>query len=228
MARAGKIESGGAILTTPDYFLGVDGGATRCRARLRDGAGHTLGEAEGPAANIYVDFDAAVAVVRDVAARTLRQGGVAEPAGDRVALGLGLAGLSSDEDAARVAAALSGWATVRAANDAVTACLGAHAGADGGLVIVGTGSAGLARVDGRTTIVGGRGFLLGDDGAAARVGADAVRAALRACDRLEPMSGLSREISGSFRRRSAGDDALGAHRQARRLRRLRARGAQSR
>ena len=80
----------------------------------------------------------------------------------------------------------------------MTACLGAHAGADGGLIIAGTGSAGIALVDGQTTIVGGRGFLLGDDGAAARIGADAARAALRAFDQLEPMSGLSREILDHF------------------------------
>ena len=116
----------------------------------------------------------------------------------RVALGLGIAGLSSEVDAERVVAAFAGWARVRAANDAVTACLGAHAGADGGLIIAGTGSAGIALVDGQTTIVGGRGFLLGDDGSAARIGADAARAALRAFDRLEPMSGLSREILGHF------------------------------
>jgi glucosamine kinase len=192
------IESGGTNLTGPDYFLGVDGGATRCRARLRDRAGQSLAEADGPAANIYVGFDAALAVVLDVASEALRNGGVGEAARPRVALGLGLAGLSSEDDAKRVVAALSGWASVRAANDAVTACLGAHAGADGGLIIAGTGSAGLALVDGRTTIVGGRGFLLGDDGAAARIGADAVRAALRAFDQLEPISGLSQEILDHF------------------------------
>jgi glucosamine kinase len=185
-------------LTAPDYFLGVDGGATRCRARLRDRAGHAVGEADGPAANIYVDFDAAIAVVLDVASQALHKDGNAEPAQRRVALGLGLAGLSSELDAERVVAAFAGWARVRAANDAVIACLGAHAGADGGLIIAGTGSAGIALVDGQTTIVGGRGFLLGDDGAAARIGADAVRAALRAFDQLEPMSGLSREILDHF------------------------------
>ena len=46
----------------------------------------------------------------------------------------------------------------------MTACIGAHAGADGGLVIAGTGSAAIARVRGKETIIGGRGFALGDDG----------------------------------------------------------------
>ena len=83
-------------------------------------------------------------------------------------------------------------------NDAVTACIGANAGEDGGLIIAGTGTAGIARVNGQATIVGGRGFHLGDDGSGARIGADAARAAMRAHDGLEPMSGLSREILASF------------------------------
>jgi len=51
------------------------------------------------------------------------------------------------------------------------------------LVIAGTGSAAVARVGGqRGRVIGGRGFLLGDDGSIARVGAEAIRAALRAHD----------------------------------------------
>ena len=79
------------------------------------------------------------------------------------------------------------------------ACLGAHGGADGALVIAGTGSAAIARVRGREIVIGGRGFLLGDDGSAARVGADAIRAALRAHDGLGPTSPLTQEVMQRFR-----------------------------
>ena len=44
--------------------LGVDGGATHCRARLRDAEGNALAEASGGAANIHVDFAAAVVAMR--------------------------------------------------------------------------------------------------------------------------------------------------------------------
>jgi glucosamine kinase len=189
----------------PRFFLGVDGGATRCRARLRDAAGALLAEAEGPAANIYVDFDGAVATVRAQIEAVCAKAGLAAADCARFALGLGLAGLSSIEDAKRVAARFDQLAGVRAANDAVTACLGAHGGADGALVIAGTGSAAIARVNGRETVIGGRGFLLGDDGSAARVGADAVRAALRAHDGLGPSSPMTQEVMRRFR-----DDPLAA------------------
>jgi glucosamine kinase len=183
------------------FFLGIDGGATRCRARLRDASGALLGQASGPAANIYVDYPGAVAVVRSVVADALGQARLGLGDAKRVALGLGLAGLSTGEEAARIVAdlgALEGVASVRAANDAVTACLGAHAGADGGIVIAGTGSAGIARVGGREIVFGGRGFLLGDDGSAARIGADALRAALRACDNLGPSTPLTTSLMRHF------------------------------
>jgi glucosamine kinase len=185
----------------PRFFLGVDGGATRCRARLRDHVGAILAEIEGPAANIYVDFDGAIASARGQIEAALAKAGVAGADRERVALGLGLAGLSSADEARHVEARFVGMAGVSAANDAVTACLGAHGGADGALVIAGTGSAAIARVQGRETVIGGRGFLLGDDGSAARVGADAVRAALRAHDGLGPASPMTREIMRRF-----GDD----------------------
>ncbi|MGD0762125.1 MAG: BadF/BadG/BcrA/BcrD ATPase family protein [Roseiarcus sp.] len=183
----------------PHFFLGVDGGASGCRARLRDARGASLAEVAGPPANIYVDFDAAIANVRAQVEAACAMAGLAAANRTRLALGLGLAGLSSAGDAKRVEARFEGMAGVRAANDAVTACLGAYGGADGALVIAGTGSAAIARVRGRETVIGGRGFPLGDDGSAARVGADAIRAALRAHDGLGPSSPLTQEVMRRFR-----------------------------
>lgn len=183
--------------------MGVDGGGSTCRARLRDGAGALLAEAVGGSANVYLDRAGAIAAIRGCVAAALDAAGLASAAGVR--LGLGLAGVSSPtiaaEVAAQVGAALPGFAAVRVSNDAVTACLGAHGGADGGLVIAGTGSAGLMLAGGRELFVGGRGFLLGDDGSGARIGLDAWRRALRAHDGLEAHSLYTRELMARF-----GDD----------------------
>jgi glucosamine kinase len=197
-------------MTGAPLYLGVDGGATRCRARLRDADGKTLAEASGAAANIHVDFAAAVAVLRAVVAEVMRKSGLADADRTRIAVGFGLAGIEDASDAARVVEAFPGLRLVRAANDAVTACIGAHAGADGGLVIAGTGSAAIARVKGRETIIGGRGFTLGDDGAGAHIGLDALRATMRAFDRLGPASALTADIIGHF-----GGDAVAMMRWAR-------------
>ncbi|RBP13858.1 glucosamine kinase [Roseiarcus fermentans] len=182
----------------PLWFVGVDGGATRCRARVRDASGAKLAEAAGAAANVHVDFAAAVAVIRALVVEALGRAGAPTADPSRTALGLGLAGVNDARDADRAAAAFPGYARALAANDAVTACIGAHAGAEGGLVIAGTGSAAIARGGGRETIVGGRGFTLGDDGSGAHVGLDALRAATRAGDGLGPESALTRDILRGF------------------------------
>ncbi len=131
-------------------------------------------------------------------ARPLERAGIDAADRGRIAIGFGLAGLNDASDAERIIAAFPGYALVRAANDATTACIGAHAGADGGLVIAGTGSAAIARVAGDETIVGGRGFALGDDGSGAHIGLDALRAATRADDGLAPGSPLTDEILDEF------------------------------
>ncbi len=182
----------------PLWTVGIDGGATRCRARVRNAEGRALAEASGAAANIHVDFAAAMAVMRGVIGDVLGKSGLTSANLPRIALGVGLAGVSDGEDSARVVAAFPGYAHVLAANDASTACIGAHAGADGGLVIAGTGSAAIARVSGRETIVGGRGFALGDDGSGAHVGLDALRAATRAHDGLGPESPLTHDVLADF------------------------------
>ena len=41
-------------------FLGIDGGGSKCRARIRDDGGRLLGEGAGGPANIHQDFRGAV------------------------------------------------------------------------------------------------------------------------------------------------------------------------
>ena len=185
-------------MALPSHFIGVDGGATRTRARLRDAKGACLAETAGGAANIHVDFAAALAAMRGVVNEVVEKAELGEDDRSRLALGFGLAGLTGDADAERIVEAFIGYALVRAVNDATAACLGAHAGGDGGLVIAGTGSAAIARIGGKETIIGGRGFMLGDDGSGAHMGLKALRAAARAFDRLDPASPLTDEIIARF------------------------------
>lgn len=185
-------------MTGASLTVGVDGGATRCRARLRDANGKLLAEASGAAANIHVDFAAAIAVLRALVDEVLAKAGLGDADRGPIAIGLGLAGFQEGSDATRVAAAFPGFRLARAANDATTACIGAHAGADGGLIIAGTGSAAVARIAGKETIIGGRGFALGDDGSGSHIGLDALRAAMRAYDGLSPASALTNDIISHF------------------------------
>ena len=179
-------------------YLGVDGGATRSRARLRDADGKLLAEATGSAANIHVDFAAAARALRALVDATLISARLNQADAGSITIGLGLAGFKGESDEARVAAAFPQFLRVRAGNDATTACVGAHAGADGGLIIAGTGSAAIARVRNKETIIGGRGFALGDDGSGSHIGLDAMRAAMRAHDRIGPESALTQDLVSHF------------------------------
>jgi glucosamine kinase len=163
------------------YFLGIDGGGSRCRARIRDEHGQQLSEAQGGASNIYQDLSAAVATIVSTAGDAALGAGVSL---GELHAGLGLAGLITSVAAERLANLELPFATTTADNDAYAACVGAFAGGDGGIVIAGTGSVGLAIIKGARHMVGGWGFALGDHGSGAWLGHHAVRRAALSIDGL--------------------------------------------
>ena len=163
------------------FFIGVDGGGTRCRARIRDQSGKFLGEAVGGSANIYQNFDGALAEITATADEAAKSAGLHTK---DLHAGLGLAGLVTSVGAERIAKAHLPFASVTSDNDAYVACLGAFTGGDGGIVIAGTGSIGFALIGGVRHMVGGWGFALGDHGSGAWAGHHAVRRAALAIDGL--------------------------------------------
>lgn len=172
-------------------FLGIDGGGTGCRARLVDAAGIVLGEGEAGAANLTLGIEVAAAAVRLAADRAFASAGLGEEDRRCTSLGLGLAAANVPELAAGFARIAWQFRHVVLASDAVTACLGAHAGEDGAILILGTGSHGLSLVSGRATPIGGWGFLLGDDASGAALGRALLRWAVAAVDGLSERSPLT-------------------------------------
>jgi glucosamine kinase len=165
-----------------DLFLGVDGGGTRCRARLADGSGHILGEGAAGPANIRLGLEASFTEVLRAARQCLSEAGLGVEAIARIFACLALAGASEarELDTARVSN-LPFRRTV-ITSDAHAACVGAHGGQDGGVIVIGTGSVGWAILGGRQYRVGGWGLSLSDEGSAAWIGREALRTALRAHD----------------------------------------------
>jgi glucosamine kinase len=181
-------------------FLGIDGGGSKCRARIRDEGGRLIGQAESGGANIYQDFDAAIATILAVAREAARHGELADDAMTSLNAGLGLAGAMTSDAVARVRSAELPFHQLAVDSDAYVACLGAHGGSDGGIVIAGTGSAALALVAGTRHSLGGWGFLLGDDGSGAAIGRSAIRRAVMAFDHLSEPSPLLDSLLGHFGR----------------------------
>lgn len=181
----------------PTLYVGVDGGGSTCRVRIRDETGSWRGAAVAGAANVYLDFQTAVTTIATAVAEALTGAGFAA-ASQHLRIGMGLAGVSGPAVAAEVERQWPLGGEVIVAHDAAIACLGAHRGEDGGLIIAGTGSAAVARLGGRNIAVGGRGFIMGDDGSGARLGLAALRLALRAHDDLSPHTPLTRRLMARF------------------------------
>jgi glucosamine kinase len=187
-------------MVSRQLFVGVDGGGTQCRIRIRAADGALLTEAQGGLANLYSDQEGAIATILDTIAEAMAKAKLEQQDRRHMHVGLGLAGAVTAETTTAVRRALAPFASVSVDVDAYAACLGAHDGADGGIVIAGTGSAGLALVGGARHWIGGFGFPLGDQGSGAIVGRGALRRAALSLDNLIPASPLLDEILDDFKR----------------------------
>lgn len=180
------------------WYLGVDGGGTHCRARLYDAAGHPLGEGRAGSASLRFGIPGAWREVIEAARAALREAGLPETELARTHAGLGLAGAVDARTWHAVAAHPHPFATVRVCSDAHAAVLGAFAGGEGGILIVGTGSCGMAYVQGLFRSVGGWGFPLSDHASGAWLGLRALRQALLCHEGLCPPSILAERLLGDF------------------------------
>lgn len=180
-------------------FIGIDGGGTNCRARLRNGAGERLGEGRGGPANVRLGSDVVMESILTATRAALAEAGLPETMLGRLHAGLGLAGAGLTTDRERLrAAAETVFASVAIDTDAVAAWWGACGGADGAILILGTGSCGLAVVGGKRTYVGGWGPEISDEGSGAVLGQAALRRAARAAEGLAPATPLTAALLARF------------------------------
>lgn len=180
-------------------FLGLDGGGTASRARLTDAAGNRLGEGIAGSSNLNLGIAPAAEAILAATRSALAEAGLSDAALPRIIAGFGLAGANVDALHAALLAHPFPFADIALASDAVAACLGAHGGAAGAILVVGTGSQGqVLTATGATQAIGGWGFELSDGGSGARLGQQAIRTALLAYDGLTPASALTDAILARF------------------------------
>ena len=171
-------------------FLGIDGGGTGCRAALADSEGHVLGRGLGGPANINTNVDGAAASI--LAATTQALAGSGTDPHNLIAT-LGLAGGTITAATQRLAELLP-FAKLQIVNDAITAARGALGADDGILAALGTGSVFAVQRAGKVRQVGGRGFLMGDEGSGAVMGRAVLADAMRAGDGFLPMTPLLQDL----------------------------------
>ena len=179
-------------------FVGVDGGGTGCRARIQDADGSLLGTGiAGPAA-LRLGIDRALTEVEKACHSAIHEAGLDSNALNSVHAAVGLAGVGRKGALEQLTLRQHPFSSVVYVNDATIACIGAHGGRDGGIVIVGTGSVGFAVVGGQEIRVGGYGFPISDEGSGADVGLHAIRLALRAYDERAVGTALTRDVMMRF------------------------------
>jgi len=184
--------------TSTPIYLGIDGGGTSCRARLRDASGALLGEGAAGAANVQLGMPQVQAAVVQCTEQALQQAGLGGMPWSDLHAGIGLAGAVSDADIAATADLQALFGQCALHQDAYIACLGAHRGEAGGIVIVGTGSCAQVVCPAETRTFGGWGFALSDDASGAWLGHQALRLVVQIQDGLLPQSALAQLVSETF------------------------------
>jgi glucosamine kinase len=172
----------------PDYFIGIDGGGTSCRAAVADASGRILGRARGGAANILTNLDAALANISATAHDAVAAAGLDMGLNDIPAF-LGLAGANVVEQVDALIARLP-FKAARVDTDGLIALEGAFGRDDGVAAILGTGSVYITRHQGEVAYTGGWGFMLGDLGGGARIGRALLQECLLVHDRVRRNSPL--------------------------------------
>jgi glucosamine kinase len=180
------------------FVLGIDGGGTSCRAALATADGTVVGRAKSGAANIRTDLTGARTHIVEAARLAFTDAGQDPDLISQVPAVLGLAGANVGTYRQQLEAILP-FKRSRVETDAEIALEGAIGSGDGGMAIVGTGTAYMARRDGKTRAIGGWGFQVGDQGSGARIGRDLLEETLLAHDGIREASPLTREIMAVFR-----------------------------
>ena len=177
------------------YYLGVDGGGTNCRVRLADENLKTLAEVKNGRSNLQIDDgEPAFKAISDGTRDVFRAAGLdyAETANTYACFGM--AGGRMDTARAEFAARPWPFAGVKVYDDIDIAHAGALDGGEGGVIIVGTGSAAMSIVDGQRHQAGGWGFPIGDQMSGAILGRELVRYAVEAEDGLVEASPLTKAV----------------------------------
>lgn len=189
-------------LSTPfspavSFHLGIDGGGTGTRARLTTPDGRVLGEGQAGPSALGQGIEQAWRHVEQAITAAFLAAGLPLASRRDIALGLGLSGAENPGWVRdfRAHPAAASWRRLVLDGDGYTALLGAHAGAPGALITVGTGSVGVAlHPDGCRQTVGGWGWRIGDEGSGAWLGQQAVRHAQQALDGRTPAGALAQSI----------------------------------
>ncbi|WP_421239834.1 BadF/BadG/BcrA/BcrD ATPase family protein [Aeromonas enteropelogenes] len=186
-----------------EYWVGVDGGGTHTRARIRNRAGKLLGEGRAAGSNLELGILHAHANVLAAIASARQAAGLGPECEQQMGVGLALASAELADCYHAMLAMPFPFANVKLTSDAFGACLGAFGGQEGAILIAGTGSAGLIYQGRQIRTCSGRGFPISDLGSGAWLGLRALQQSLLCHDGILPPSTLAVRLMDHFKRDQA-------------------------
>ena len=175
-------------------FLGIDGGGSKCKAVIMNADMQILGEGISGAANPFHNLQRAQRSVEDAAELALADAGLEIAMKQHLIAGVGLAGVNLPKYFALMNAWQHPFKSMHLATDLHIACLGAHNGDDGAIMITGTGSCGYVTVNNEQLIIGGHGFPHGDICSGAWLGFKAIEKVLLSLDGIVEPTILTNKI----------------------------------
>ncbi|MEP0354535.1 BadF/BadG/BcrA/BcrD ATPase family protein [Paraglaciecola sp.] len=173
------------------FFLGVDGGGSKCKAIVMSMNNKILGSGISGPANPSNGFELTVSSIVESAGLALKDAGLENVKLSDLVAGVGLAGMNLPSLFTQMSDWQHPFKDMYLSTDLLIACLGAHQGKDGAVIIIGTGSCGFSHVNNQQFIVGGHGFPQGDKGAGAWFGLEAVKHVLLSLDGIIGTSSMN-------------------------------------
>jgi glucosamine kinase len=182
------------ISVTKKYLLGIDGGGTKCQARLIDRDHKVLGEGLAGSSNLSQMGEKALDSILEAAMQAFKTAGISLNEMINTAVGLGISGAELPGGEKVLEQWQHPFASLVYGNDALIACLGAHLGEKGAVLSVGTGIVGWENLQQHSIMRGGWGFPLSDIGSGAWLGLRALQETLKADDGIIPHSPLTQHL----------------------------------
>ena len=165
-----------------ELFLGIDGGGSKCKAIVMNEHNDILGTGVSGPGNPLHGFEQATNAITQSAELALENAGLAHNKLNELNAGVGLAGINLPILFEKMQAWQHPFKEMFLTTDILIACLGAHQGQDGAVMISGTGSCGFSYIEGQEFIIGGHGFPQGDKGSGAWFGLEVVKQVLLSLD----------------------------------------------
>ncbi len=175
-------------------FMGIDGGGTKCRCVISNVHGKILGKGLGGPANPFFGVPRAIESIEEAAHDAINDAGLEKDDLKSIVAGVGLAGVNLPGLFEQLNSWHHPFADMYLTTDMDIANRGAHGGAEGAVIIVGTGSCGYINTSDEQNVFGGHGFPIGDKASGAWMGLKAIEYTLMILDGFEEPNILAEKV----------------------------------